>query len=153
MTLSERCDLVLAAGRTLFVNGQATDHTVAAAERLGRALGIRAELMPRWGELELKGEDRDAEQYGRVAANPTGVIWIASLPRCRPSRMFRLASGLVQIAGSGSQATMELLGATVASGMRATMIILAMIFGLIVPKLVIDHFDDRPTDAKFMGAA
>ena len=56
MTLSERCDLVLAAGRTLFVNGQATDHTVAAAERLGRALGIRAELMPRWGELELKGE-------------------------------------------------------------------------------------------------
>jgi hypothetical protein len=33
MTLSERCDLALAAGRTLFVYGQATDHTVAAAER------------------------------------------------------------------------------------------------------------------------
>jgi uncharacterized membrane protein YjjP (DUF1212 family) len=73
MTLSERCDLVLAAGRALFVNGQATDHTVAAVERLGRALGIRAELMPRWGELELKGEDKDAEQYARVTADPTGV--------------------------------------------------------------------------------
>jgi uncharacterized membrane protein YjjP (DUF1212 family) len=73
MTLSERCDLVLTAGRTLLVNGQATDHTVAAAERLGRALGMRVELMPRWGELELKGEDKDAEQYARVTADPTGV--------------------------------------------------------------------------------
>src|SRR5262249_39431255 len=73
MTLGERCDLVLAAGRVLFINGQATDQTVAAAERLGRALGMGAKLMPRWGELELKGEDKDAEQYARVPADPTGV--------------------------------------------------------------------------------
>lgn len=39
-------------------------------------------------------------------------------------------------------------GATIASGMTATMIIRAMTFGLIVPKLVIDHF----ADAKFLGA-
>jgi len=64
--------------------------------------------------------------------------------------MFRLASGLVQIAG-GSETTVALLGATVASGMTATMIILAMTFGLIVPKLVIDYFADRRT--KFMGAS
>src|SRR5215468_6243528 len=73
MTLGERCDLVLAAARALFVNGQATEQTVAAAERLGRALGMGAELMPRWGELELKGKDNDAEQYARAAADPTGV--------------------------------------------------------------------------------
>jgi uncharacterized membrane protein YjjP (DUF1212 family) len=30
--------------------------------------------MPRWGELELKGEDKDAEQYVRVTADPTGVV-------------------------------------------------------------------------------
>jgi hypothetical protein len=45
------------------------------------------------------------------------------------------------------------LGATVANGMTATMIILGMTFGLIVPKLVIDHCANRPTDAKFIGAA
>jgi hypothetical protein len=33
------------------------------------------------------------------------------------------------------------------------MIILAMTFGLIVPKLVIDYVADRPTDAKFVRAA
>jgi uncharacterized membrane protein YjjP (DUF1212 family) len=73
MTLGERCDLVLDAGRELFVNGQATDQAVAAAKRLGRALDMGAELMPRWGELELKGDDKDAEQYARVIADPTGV--------------------------------------------------------------------------------
>jgi uncharacterized membrane protein YjjP (DUF1212 family) len=73
MTLGERCDLVLAAGRELFVTGQATDHTVAAVERLGRALGMDAQLMPRWGELELKVEDNGVRQYARVMADPTGV--------------------------------------------------------------------------------
>jgi len=42
MTLDERCNLVLAFARTLFVNGQATDHTMAAAEQLARTLGLRA---------------------------------------------------------------------------------------------------------------
>jgi hypothetical protein len=37
MTPAERCDLVLAFARTLFVNGQATNQTLAAAERLARA--------------------------------------------------------------------------------------------------------------------
>ncbi len=85
---------------------------------------------------------------------PFAAIGFASVVSMMPGvYLFRLASGLVQIAGGGSQTTVELLGATVASGLMATMIILAMTFGLIVPKLVIDHFADRPTDAKFMGAA
>jgi len=45
MNLGERCDLLLAAGRELLVNGQATDHTVAATEQLGRALDMGAELI------------------------------------------------------------------------------------------------------------
>jgi hypothetical protein len=58
-----------------------------------------------------------------------------------------MASGLVQIA-SVARTPPELLGATVADGMIATMIILAMSFGLIVPKLLIDHFGDRPMPTK-----
>jgi hypothetical protein len=36
---------------------------------------------------------------------------------------------------------------TVASGATAAMIILAMSFGLIVPKLIIDCFGDRASEA------
>jgi uncharacterized membrane protein YjjP (DUF1212 family) len=49
MAMDERYNLVLAFARVLFINGQATEQTVAAAERLGRRLGLRVKLMPRWG--------------------------------------------------------------------------------------------------------
>jgi uncharacterized membrane protein YjjB (DUF3815 family) len=52
--------------------------------------------------------------------------------------MFRMASGLVQLTNS-SQRTWELMGATLADGWVAILIILAMSFGLIFPKLVIDY--------------
>jgi uncharacterized membrane protein YjjP (DUF1212 family) len=71
MTLEERSNLVLAAARVLYVNGQATEQTVAAAEQLGRALGLRANVMPRWGELRLQSEDN--RLIAQVAADPTGV--------------------------------------------------------------------------------
>lgn len=73
MTSDERSNLVLAFARVLYVNGQATHETVAAAERLGRTLGLRARLMPRWGELELQSEDKDTKLISIVAADPTGV--------------------------------------------------------------------------------
>src|SRR5262245_35160125 len=53
MTSEQRSSLVLAFARVLYVNGQATEQTVAAAEQLGRILGLRAKVMPRWGELQL----------------------------------------------------------------------------------------------------
>jgi uncharacterized membrane protein YjjP (DUF1212 family) len=73
MTLEERSNLVLAFARLLYVNGQATEQTVAAAEQLGRALGLRAKVLPRWGELQLKSEDKDGELISLMAADPTGV--------------------------------------------------------------------------------
>ena len=73
MTLDERSHLVLAFARVLFTNGQATDQTVAAAERLSRRLGLRAKLMPRWAELQLQSDDEDAATISQIAANPTGV--------------------------------------------------------------------------------
>ena len=64
--------LVLTFARTLFVNGQATDQTVAAAERLGRLLGLRVNLMARWGELQLRS-DGDPILLAQVPADPVGV--------------------------------------------------------------------------------
>ena len=73
MTSDERCNLVLAFARTLFVNGQATDQTVAAAERLARAVGLRASVTARWGELMLRSDGKDASVLSQVTAHPAGV--------------------------------------------------------------------------------
>ncbi|HJZ20704.1 MAG TPA: threonine/serine exporter family protein [Bradyrhizobium sp.] len=73
MAMDERYDLVLAFARVLFVNGQATEQTVAAAERLGRALGLRVRLMPRWGELQLQSDGENTGLVAQLPADPTGV--------------------------------------------------------------------------------
>src|SRR5258707_12928228 len=73
MTLDERCNLVLAFARTLFVNGQATDHTMAAAEQLARALGLRASLTARWGELLLHVDGKDGALNCQASADPPGA--------------------------------------------------------------------------------
>ncbi len=73
MSLQERSNLILAFAKVLFANGQATEQTIGAAERLGRALRLRAKIIPRWGELELQAEDKDAELSLQIAADPTGV--------------------------------------------------------------------------------
>jgi uncharacterized membrane protein YjjP (DUF1212 family) len=73
MTSEERCNLVLASARVLYVNGQATDRTAAAAERLGQISGLRAKISARWGALQLESDDGRAGLIRQVAADPTGV--------------------------------------------------------------------------------
>jgi uncharacterized membrane protein YjjP (DUF1212 family) len=73
MNLAERSGLVLAYARTLYLNGQSTEQMLAAAGRLGDTLGLRATIMPRWGELHLQAEDGDAKLICATAADPTGV--------------------------------------------------------------------------------
>src|ERR1700724_176742 len=73
MTLQERSDLILAFARVLFVNGQATEQILHAAENLGRSLRLRAKIIPRWGELQLRAEDKGGSLIASVAADPTGV--------------------------------------------------------------------------------
>jgi len=73
MALQERSDLILTFAKVLFANGQATDQTVSAAERLGRRFGLRAMIIPRWGEIELQADVEDSRLSRQVAANPTGV--------------------------------------------------------------------------------
>jgi uncharacterized membrane protein YjjP (DUF1212 family) len=74
MTADERANLVLAFAKVLYANGQATEQTVSAAERLGRALGLRATIMPRWGEVQLVAADEKGRSLiALVAAAPAGV--------------------------------------------------------------------------------
>jgi uncharacterized membrane protein YjjP (DUF1212 family) len=73
MSLQERSKLILSFAKALFVNGQATDLTIGATERLARALGLRIGLIPRWGELALQADDRCAELSLEIVADPSGV--------------------------------------------------------------------------------
>jgi uncharacterized membrane protein YjjP (DUF1212 family) len=96
MTLEERSNLVLAFARVLYVNGQATDQTLAAAQRLGQALGMRATIMPRWGELRLHAQDEERELVAAAAASPVGVNMdrvVAAMRAIDEIRSCRLAPG------------------------------------------------------------
>ena len=73
MSLQERSNLILDFAKVLFANGQATDQTIRATERLGRGLGLRARIIPRWGELELQTEEMNASLTSQIAADPSGV--------------------------------------------------------------------------------
>jgi uncharacterized membrane protein YjjP (DUF1212 family) len=66
-------DLISTSARLLFENGQTTERTVAASEQLAEALGVRATLFPRWGELVLRLEDDVGSRYEIVAAKPAGM--------------------------------------------------------------------------------
>ena len=61
--------------------------------------------------------------------------------------LFIMASGLLQLAND-SNTTLQLLGATIADGMTAVTVILAMTFGVVVPKIVFDRVIGRPARPK-----
>ena len=69
----EQASLVLALAQVLHANGQSTDETLAATERLGGDLGLGARVIPRWGEVLLQAGDADSRVVSVAAADPTGV--------------------------------------------------------------------------------
>jgi uncharacterized membrane protein YjjP (DUF1212 family) len=66
-------DLMLLVATLLFVNGQTTERTIETTKRLARELGVRADLLPRWGELTVTIDDGGGSRAKTVAANPMGV--------------------------------------------------------------------------------
>jgi uncharacterized membrane protein YjjP (DUF1212 family) len=60
--------------------------------------------------------------------------------------LFRMAGGFVELVAVGGKASPELLLSTVIDGMTAVLIFVAMAFGLIVPKMLIEHFYPRLSD-------
>ncbi len=74
---------------------------------------------------------------------PFAAIGFASVVSMVPGvLMFRMASGLTQLS-TAAQPTWDLMGATLADGWLAVLVILAMSFGLIVPKLLMDFLSER----------
>ncbi|WP_428492604.1 threonine/serine ThrE exporter family protein [Rhodopila sp.] len=66
-------DLILRAATLLFVNGQTTERTIEATERLAAALGRGVTLLPRWGELSLRVVYDRGARVEVGAADPVGV--------------------------------------------------------------------------------
>jgi uncharacterized membrane protein YjjB (DUF3815 family) len=70
---TERAELVLSFARLLYINGESTDETMVAAERLGSSLYLDASVEARWGELQLQAREPDATVVLVKAADPTGI--------------------------------------------------------------------------------
>jgi uncharacterized membrane protein YjjB (DUF3815 family) len=54
--------------------------------------------------------------------------------------LFRMAGGLADLVTLGGKTSVDVLLNTIADGTTAMLIILAMAFGLILPKMCIEHF-------------
>ena len=73
MNLQEKSDLVLTFAQVLQVNGQCTEDTVLATERLSNTLGLRAAIIPSWDGLQLEATEVTDRLASFVSASPTGV--------------------------------------------------------------------------------
>ncbi|HTZ77954.1 MAG TPA: threonine/serine exporter family protein [Stellaceae bacterium] len=133
MTPEAGADLVLAGARVLYANGQSTEQTALAAERLGRALGLGVALLPRWGELQLQADGKDGKILSQIAATPAGVNMdrvVAAMQAIEALSAGRLApaavAGELRRVGAAPPAPLWLF--TLAAG--AGGVALAVIFGV-----------------------
>jgi uncharacterized membrane protein YjjB (DUF3815 family) len=79
----------------------------------------------------------------RRANLPFAAIGFAAVVSMIPGvYLFRTAAGLLQVT-TQAQVTQDLIGAILVDGANAAMITLALSFGLIVPKLIIDAYEEH----------
>jgi uncharacterized membrane protein YjjB (DUF3815 family) len=117
------------------------------------AVGMLAHAS-RWGAISVAGAS--AETGALAACLVVGIIVTPIAQRLRlpfaalafasvvsliPGVfLFRMAGGLVDLVTLGGNASVDVLLNTIADGTTAMLIILAMAFGLILPKMCIEHF-------------
>jgi uncharacterized membrane protein YjjP (DUF1212 family) len=65
--------LLLVSANLLFQNGQTTQRTTTTVTRLGAALGHRALLFPRWGEISIRVDGPVGSRQEIVGATPAAV--------------------------------------------------------------------------------
>jgi len=84
---------------------------------------------------------------------PFAAVGFASVVSLIPGVfLFRMAGGLVALISPGGDASTELFVSTVTDGITALAIFLAMTFGLIAPKILIEHFRElRPRGGASRG--
>src|SRR5260370_591578 len=70
---AEELTLISLSARLQFENGQSTEKIVDQEGQLANALGFRATVFPRWGELTLLINDSSGSRNEIVAAAPVGV--------------------------------------------------------------------------------
>jgi len=73
MNLQEKSDLILSFAQVLHANGQSTDDTLAATDRLSGNLGLRTTMIPSWDGLQLEAKEEKGSLVALVSASPTGV--------------------------------------------------------------------------------
>jgi len=70
---AEELALISLSARLLFENGQSTEKVVSALDQLAAALGFRATVFPRWGELTVLINDGSGSRNEILSAVPSGV--------------------------------------------------------------------------------
>jgi uncharacterized membrane protein YjjP (DUF1212 family) len=70
---AEQLALISFSARLLFENGESTENLVSALEQLADALGFRATVVPRWGDLTIRIDDGSSSRHEIIAAAPVGV--------------------------------------------------------------------------------
>src|ERR1700694_3143818 len=70
---AEELALMSLSARLLFESGQSTEKVVSALDQFADALGFRATVFPRWGELTILINDGSGSRHEILAAAPVGV--------------------------------------------------------------------------------
>ena len=72
-SIAETLALVLQGTSVLFANGETTERTIAAGERMGAAHGYRSTVVARWDGLTVRVEGEAGAGHDIVPVTPTGI--------------------------------------------------------------------------------